>query len=458
MINAKKIYFLGIGGSGCSSMALWLKSRGFDVAGSDISASEITEKLIKSKIFVQIGHNINGHLQESDLVVYSSAIKDGNPELEFAKNAGKTVIKRAKMLGMMMREAKRTLAVCGSAGKSTTTGFFASVLNAAKLSPSVIVGGVFTGKDSGAQIGGDDYFLAEADEYDRSFLEMKKIDLAICTSIEAEHLDIYKNLEGVKNGFLQFFDGVDANGVAVLCVDSQSVRAILARINCKKVTFGLSSDADYRADNIRYENSRTFFDVYKNGDVLGTVELKLIGNHNVLNALAAICAGMELGIDFETAAAGAKNFDGIKRRIEKIAEVNGITVISDYAHHPTKISATLSALQKIKNGRIITVFQPHTFTRTRDFAENFAKTLEAGSDVVLLTEIYPAREKPLDGVSEKSIAKFFKNATSKIAEKNCVAKECAKIAKNGDIVAVVGAGDINYEIENLIKELENAYN
>ena len=455
MINAKKIYFLGIGGSGCSSMALWLKSRGFDVAGSDICPSEVTKKLEESGIFVQIGHDINSRLQESDTIVYSSAIKDDNLELEFAKTAGKKIIKRAEMLGMMTREAKKAVAVCGSAGKSTTTGFLASVLNAAKLDPSVIVGGVFTGKDSGAQIGGGDYFLAEADEYDRSFLELKKIDLAVCTSIEAEHLDIYKNFQGVKDGFVRFFDGVDSDGVAVLCVDSQGVRDILARINCKKITFGLSKDADYRADNIRHKNAKTFFDVYKKRDLLGTVELKLIGNHNVLNALAAICAGMELGIDFKTAAKGAEDFDGIKRRIEKIAEVKGITIISDYAHHPTKISATLSALQEIKTGRIITVFQPHTFTRTRDFAENFAKSLEAGSDFVFLTEIYPAREKPIDGVDEKSIAKFFRNATSKITAKNCAAKECAKIAESGDIIAVVGAGDINCEIENLIRELEN---
>jgi UDP-N-acetylmuramate--alanine ligase len=372
----------------------------------------------------------------------------------FARNAGKTVIKRAKMLDMMMGENRYKLAVCGAAGKSTTTGFLASVLEAANLDPSVIVGGVFADGESGTRIGKGDYFIAEADEYDKSFLEMSDINLALCTGIEAEHLDTYKSFEGVKDGFLRFFSGVGNDGMAVVCIDSEGVRDVFPRIGCKKISYGFSADADYRADGVKYENGKTVFDVYRNGNFLGGVELKLIGEHNVLNALGAIVGGLQTGIPFETAARGVANFKGIKRRIEKIAEVAGVTVISDYAHHPTKISATLSALQKIKTKRIITVFQPHTFTRVRDFAENFAKSLEDGSDYVLLTEIYPAREKPIEGIDEKCIAKFFKNQTSGTVLKSRVAQECGKIAKSGDIIAVLGAGNINDEIENLLKELK----
>ncbi|MCL2844860.1 MAG: UDP-N-acetylmuramate--L-alanine ligase [Chitinivibrionia bacterium] len=454
MINAKKIYFLGIGGSGCSSMAFWLKARGFDVCGSDLCLSDVVKELIVAGIHVHIGHSENTDLQKSDLVVYSSAIKDDNIELVFARNSQKPTIKRAAMLAMMAEECKNVIAVCGSAGKSTTTGFLASILNAAALSPSVIVGGIFSGQKSGAQIGNnDEYFIVEADEYDRSFLEMRKVKLALCVGIEAEHLDIYKTFDGVKEAFLQFFGKVVNDGSTVLCIGSAGVREILSQIGCEKITYGFSADAEYRAENIRYENGKTVFDVYENENFLGNVELKLIGEHNVLNALGAICSALKLGISFETAARGAGEFDGIKRRIEKITEINGITVYNDYAHHPTKISATLAALQNVKTNRLITIFQPHTFTRVRDFAENFATSLENGCDVVLMTEIYPAREKPIEGVSEESIAKFFKKATSKIVPQKNIAEECAKIAKAGDIIVVVGAGNIDEEIENLIKEL-----
>jgi len=454
MINAKRIYFLGIGGSGCSSMAFWLKAHGFDVSGSDLYFSDITKKLGDADIRVNIGHSQNQDLQQSDLVVYSSAIKDNNPELIFARNAQKTVIKRATMLAMMTEGCKNVLAVCGSAGKSTTTGFLASIMNAAKLSPSVIVGGVFAGKESGAQIGNnDEYFVVEADEYDKSFLEMKNVKLALCVGVEAEHLDTYKTFDGVKNGFLQFFAKVQNCGIAVICVDSPGVREILPEITCAKITYGFSAGADYRAKNIRYENKKTLFDVYKNEKLLGKVELKLIGEHNVLNALGAICSALTLGIPFETAARGASDFEGIKRRIEKVAEINGITIYNDYAHHPTKISATLAALQSVKTKRLIAIFQPHTFTRVRDFAENFASSLENGCDVALMTEIYPAREKPIKDVNEKSIAKFFKKATSSVVLKENIAKECAKIAQAGDIIVVIGAGNIDEEIENLTKEL-----
>lgn len=456
MINANKIYFLGIGGAGCSSQALWLKSRGYDVSGSDIVETKATKNLRANGIIVHTGeHNINNELKNCDMVVFSSAVKEDNEELIFARNSKKQVIKRAKMLAMMMNEAKNPIAVCGSAGKSTTTGFMASVLNAAKKEPSVIVGGVFCGKENGMQIGKDDYFLAEADEYDKSFLEMKDIKLAICTGIEAEHLDIWKNIKGVEDGFLLFFSGLRDDGVAVCNLDSEGVKAVYPKINCKKTSFGLTDGADFCAKDIRYENEKTVFGVWNKEFFLGNVEIQLVGECNVLDALGAIVAGMELGISFEIAAKGVGEFGGIQRRLEKVAYVNGITIINDYAHHPTKIAASLAALQKIKTGRIITVFQPHTYSRTKDFAENFAKVLENGSDYVLMTEIYAAREKPIDNISEKTIAKFFKKDSSCIVAKNSVTKECAKIAEKGDLIVIMSAGDLDEEIDNLISELKN---
>ena len=455
MMNVKSIYFLGIGGSGMSSQALWLKSRGYEVAGSDIAESKTTKNLRENGIPVQIGHKLGDLLKNCDLVVYSAAVKDDNEELTFAVNSNKQIITRAEMLALMADEAKNLVAICGSAGKSSTTGFTAAVLNAAKKEPSVIVGGVFSGKESGMQTGKDDYFLLEADEYAKSFHSLRNIKLAVCTNIEEEHLDIFHNFEGVKNGFIQFFDNVRNDGVAVLCSDSAGVREIYSEIKCRKVSFGLTRDTDFRAENICSRNGKTIFQVCKHGIPLGEVEIKLIGEHNVLNALGAIVAGVELGIDFETAAKAVGEFNGIKRRIEKVAEINGISVFSDYAHHPTKVAATLAALQKIKTGRIITLFQPHTFTRTRDFTENFATALENGSDIVMITEIYPAREKPIEGVSEKSIAKFFRSENSQIVAKCNAAKACAKIAESGDIIVVMGAGDIDGEIETLISELKN---
>jgi len=460
MIAAKKIYFIGIGGSGMAPMSLWLKSRGKDVCGSDISESVITKNLRANGVSVQIGHKVNEELKNCDLVVFSSAVKEDNEELIFARANGKEIIKRAKMLGIMMAESKNSIAVCGSAGKSSTTGFMASVLNAAKKDASVIVGGVFVGKESGMQIGKDDYFLAEADEYDKSFLEMHDMKLAICTGIEEEHLDIYGNLEGVKNGFVCFFGGLRDDGVAVCNWDSEGVQEIYPLIKSRKVSFGLKDGADFCAKNIRYENGKTIFDVWNRNEFLGNAEIQLIGEHNVLNALSAIVAGLELGIDFKTAAKGANGFGGIKRRIEKTAVVGGITIINDYAHHPTKIAATMSALQKIKTktGRIIAIFQPHTYSRTKSFAKDFAEALENGSDFVLMTEIYAAREKQIEGISEKSIAKFFKNENSKIVAKENVVKECAKIAKSGDIVVIMSAGDLDEKIEDLISELKNEEN
>jgi len=457
MINAKKIYFLGIGGSGCSSMAFWLKARGFDVAGSDLHEGEAVNGLANAGIRVYFGHSQNPDLQESDLIVYSSAIKEDNPELVFARSAQKKTVKRATMLAMMASETKNVLAVCGSAGKSTSTGFLASVLNAAKLSPSVIVGGVFAGKQSGAQTGEGEYFIAEADEYDKSFLQMEKLKLAVCVGIEAEHLDTYTDFDGVKEGFLQFFEKLQEDGTAVLCADSAGVREILPRIKAAKITYGFCENADFRIKNLRYEAEKTVFEVYEKGRFAGNIELKLIGEHNALNALSAVCAGTALGIPFETAAKGVADFEGIKRRLEKIDVINGISVYNDYAHHPTKISATLAALKNIKQGRIIAIFQPHTFTRVRDFAENFATSLENGADFVFMTEIYPAREKPIEGVNEESVAKFFKKASSKFVSKKDVAKECAKIAEEKDIIVIIGAGNIDEEIKPLIKELkENA--
>ncbi|MDR0304771.1 MAG: UDP-N-acetylmuramate--L-alanine ligase [Chitinispirillales bacterium] len=458
MINAKKIHFLGIAGSGCSNMAMWLKMRGFDVSGSDISQSDTIQNLQKMGIPVQIGHDPQENMiGNSDLVVFSSAIKENNQELIFAKNTQKTVIKRAKMLAMMTEEAENSIAVSGCAGKTSTTGFLSSVFCAAKKDPSVILGGVFAGKENGMRVGNDKYFLVEADEYDRSFLEMKNIKLAICTGLEAEHLDTYGSFNGVKDGFVKFFtDSMRKDdAIALVYTGSQGVRDIYSRIKCRKISYGFDFDNDYRAIDDEYKNGVLSFCVMKNRKNLGKISLKLIGKHNALNALAAIAAGMETGIPFEEAVKGVENFDGIKKRMEKITEIGGIKIYSDYAHHPSKISATLSAFRQTNPKRIITIFQPHTYTRVRDFAQDFANSLEKDSDFIFLTKIYGARENEIDGISEKSIAKYFEKENYKIVAKQDIAKEYRKIAKSGDIVIFMSAGDLDLEIENFIKEFDN---
>jgi len=457
MINAKKIHFLGIAGSGCANMAMWLKLRGFDVSGSDICQSNTLQNLQKMGISVQIGHNPQENMiGNSDLVVYSAAVKENNQELVFARNAKKTVVKRAKMLAMMTESAQNILAVCGCAGKTSTVGFLSSVFCAAQKDPSVILGGVFAGTESGMRAGGDNYFLAEADEYDRSFLEMKNVKLAVCTGLAAEHLDTYGSFEGVKDGFTKFLNDSmrKDDAAAIVYAGSQGARDIYPKIKCKKISYGFDCDADYRAINDEYKNGVLSFTALKNKKELGNISLKLIGKHNVLNALAAIAAGMESGISFEDAKIGAESFDGIKRRMEKIIEVNGIKIYSDYAHHPSKISATLSAFRQTCPKRIITIFQPHTYTRVRDFAQDFARSLETDSDYVFLTPIYAARENPIDEISEKSIAKFFEKRNYKITSKEDVAKEYKKIAKKGDVVIFMSAGDLDLEIKQFVKEVE----
>jgi len=458
MIDTKKIHFLGIAGSGCANMAMWLKLRGFDVSGSDICLSDTTQNLEKMGIFVQIGHTPQENMiGNSDLVVYSAAVKEDNRELLFARNAKKTVVKRAKMLAMMMENAQNLFAVCGCAGKTSTVGFLSSVFCAAKKEPSVILGGVFAGTESGMRVGSDDYFLAEADEYDRSFLEMKNVKSAVCTGLAAEHLDTYGSFEGVKDGFTKFLNDSmrKDDATAIVYTGSQGARDIYPKIKCKKISYGFDCDVDYRAINDEYKNGILSFTALKNKKELGNISLKLIGKHNVLNALAAVAAGMEAGISFEDAKKGAQNFGGIKRRMEKIAETNGIKIYSDYAHHPSKISATLSAFRQTNPKRIITIFQPHTYTRVRDFAQDFARSLETDSDYIFLTPIYAARENPIDEISEKSIAKFFEKKNSKITAKEDIAKEYKKIAQSGDVVVFMSAGDLDLEIKNFIEEIKN---
>jgi len=447
MINAKKIYFLGIGGSGCSSMAFWLKARGFDVCGSDLCLSDVVKELIVAGIHVHIGHSENTDLQKSDLVVYSSAIKDDNIELVFARNSQKPTIKRAAMLAMMAEECKNVIAVCGSAGKSTTTGFLASILNAAALSPSVIVGGIFSGQKSGAQIGNnDEYFIVEADEYDRSFLEMRKVKLALCVGIEAEHLDIYKTFDGVKEAFLQFFGKVVNDGSTVLCIGSAGVREILSQIGCEKITYGFSADAEYRAENIRYENGKTVFDVYENENFLGNVELKLIGEHNVLNALGATAAARSYGIAPSEIAAGLKRFRCVGRRFEFLGEVDGARVYSDYAHHPTELSAMILSAREMGAGRVTVVFEPHTYSRTRSLYREFARALST-ADEVILAPVYASREKPQKGISSRLILGEMKRIggieAAYYKRYDEIFARLKKTAVNSRVIVFAGAGTID---------------
>jgi UDP-N-acetylmuramate--alanine ligase len=440
----KTIHFVGIGGIGMSGLAEILFRQGFVVSGSDLKESENTEYLSKLGIQISIGHSAENVLQK-DVVVYSSAVDpDANPETLKAKELGIPVIRRAEMLAEITR-LNYTIAISGTHGKTTTTSLCGLLLMNANFDPTVVVGGrlrSFGGTN--ARLGNGDWTVVEADEYDRSFLQLQPT-IAIVNNIEPEHLDIYENFDDLKKTFVEFLNKVPFYGVILAGIDDPGVKEILKELKRKVVTFGLTRVADFRAENIAFAENQSFFEVFHNNQHLGKVILNIPGIHNVKNALATIALGFQLGIDFETIKNTLQGFYGVFRRFEIKAVKDDIMIVDDYAHHPSEIRATLSAARNGWNRRIIAVFQPHTFSRTLAFSKEFGSAFD-DADILIVTDIYPAREAPIDGVTGKLIADSAREFGHKnvfyIPEFNEIVPFIQNLLKSGDMVLTIGAGNI----------------
>jgi UDP-N-acetylmuramate--alanine ligase len=387
-----------------------------------------------------------------DVVVISSAVQDDNPEVRAARERQIPVIRRAEMLAELMR-MKHGVAVAGTHGKTTTTSMVGQVLTRAGLDPTLVIGGKVRMLESNAKLGAGRYLVAEADEFDRSFLKLAPV-IAVITTIEAEHLDCYKDIDEIQKAFVEFANKVPFWGVVVACLDEKGVQAILPRLERRCLTYGLSAQAQLRAEEVRFDGMKSSFTVGNGSGPLGRVELKVPGRHNVKNALAAIAVGLEMEVPFTVIAAALAEFSGVYRRFEIKGERQGVLVIDDYGHHPTEIEATLKAAKEAFGRRVIAVFQPHLYSRTRDFYREFGSSFYQ-ADLLVVTDIYPAREAPLPGISGELIAKAAREAGHRqvfyLADKESIPEQLARLVRAGDIVITLGAGDIYKYGERFLK-------
>ena len=453
--SINSIHFVGIGGIGMSGIAEILLAEGFRVSGSDLAKSDVTARLEELGACIVQGHSPE-NLADAEVVVYSSAVKpDENPETLEAMRRKVPLIRRAEMLAEVTR-LHYGVAVSGTHGKTTTTSMIGLVLIEGGIDPTVIVGGKLADLGgTNARRGEGEWTVVEADEYDRSFLSLLPT-IAVITNLESEHLDIYSDLDDLKRSFVEFANKVPFYGFVALCLDEPELVDIMPRLTRRVVSYGTSSQCDVQASEITYEKGRSRFTVLFRGEVLGTIELGVPGLHNVKNALAAVTSGLALDVPFETISSALVKFSGVYRRFEIKGESRGVLVIDDYAHHPTEVKATLQGVKRGWNRRVVVVFQPHTYTRTRDFHDEFGKSF-LNADLVIITDLYPAREQPIQGVNGELVAKsatdFGHRHVSYVPEKNDVPAHLSSLLEPGDIVLTMGAGDIWKIGETILEEL-----
>jgi UDP-N-acetylmuramate--alanine ligase len=435
---------VGIGGIGMSSIAEVLLNRGYAVTGSDLKTSDVTEHLTSLGATIYEGHAAE-QVGGADVVVYSSAVDpDENPETLEAERRRISLIPRAEMLGELMR-MKFGVGIAGTHGKTTTTTMTGLVATEGGFDPTIIVGGKVAVFGSNAVAGEGDIIIIEADEYDRTFLRLTP-SLAVITNIEEDHLDIYENLDDIRNAFVQYANSVPFFGAAILCLDDPIVQQIVGRIERRVVTYGTTRQAEVRADDIIQKGLEVHFGVFANDEKLGDMMVRAPGVHNVRNALAAVAVGRELDIPFGKIRAGLAQFSGVQRRFQKLGEAQGITVVDDYAHHPTEVTATLEAASEgWPDRRIVAVFQPHLYSRTRDFQEGFGRAF-FNADVLVVTDVYGAREEPIEGISGQLIAdlatRFGHRHVLSVPDKEDVPERLGEFTQPGDVVLTLGAGDI----------------
>jgi UDP-N-acetylmuramate--alanine ligase len=445
---------VGIGGIGMSSIAEVLLLRGFTVSGSDLQPSNITDRLVGLGATIAEGHDAS-NVGDADVVVYSSAVHpDENPETLEAERRRIPLIRRDEMLGELMR-MKYGIGIAGTHGKTTTTSMTGVVVSEGGFDPTVIVGGKVAAFDSNAVSGEGDIIVIEADEYDRTFLRLTPV-IAVVTTIEEEHLDIYRDLGDIKRAFTQYANSVPFFGAAILCLDEEHVQSIIPDIDRRVVTYGTSRQASIRGENIEQLGTQVRFTVVVDEKELGTITLSMPGLHNVRNALAAVAVGLELEIPFDAIARALTGFEGVHRRFELKGSGRGILVVDDYGHHPTEIMATLEAAsQAWPERRLVVVFQPHLYSRTLVFKEDFGRAF-FNADVLVVTDIYPARETPIEGIDGSTVADAVSMNGHRdvryVADKADIPDYLSHLVEPGDVVLTLGAGDIWRRGEQFVEE------
>ncbi|WP_196594409.1 UDP-N-acetylmuramate--L-alanine ligase [Pectinatus sottacetonis] len=439
--NIKKVHFVGIGGVGMSAIADVLWEKGYKVSGSDLNSSDIVTNLAQKGIKIYKNH-AEENIRDSDIVVISSAISRDNPEVAAAIRQNIKVCHRSDILAALLNSAKG-IAVAGSHGKTTTSSMLSVVLDNAGIDPTVLIGGVVDYFHGNARLGKSEYVIAEADESDGSFLKFFPY-IAVVTNIEDDHMDHYGTMENIIKAFDQFVGQVTEGGTAVLCLDHENVRTIA---NCTKknyISYAIDNDADYRAVNINMSKHRTAFDVIYKNDNIGHIELNIPGRHNILDALAAIAVCRFLGVSFAKIAAGFMLFHGAKRRFQTKKKNENYWIVDDYGHHPTEIRTTLEAAKQTMPKRLICIFQPHRYSRTKLLAREFGNCFKK-ADILICTDIYPAGEKPLPGISGRTILSEVEKNGQKaiyIEDMNKIAAYVKGIMKPGDLIITMGAGNI----------------
>ena len=438
----RRIHMVGIGGAGMSGIAEVLLNQGYEVSGTDMSDSAVVRHLRDLGAHVAVGHAAE-NVGDVQVLVKSTAINDENPELIEARRRNIAIIPRAEMLAELMR-LRQGIAIAGTHGKTTTTSLTAPIFDTAELDPTVIIGGRLNAYGTNAHLGHGEYLIAEADESDGSFLCLLPI-INVVTNVDEDHLDHYKTRQGIDDAFVQFMNNVPFYGLNIVCGDDPGVRALLARVKRPVLTYGFAEDNVLRAVPLEC-GVRNNFEVWRNGVKLGQVSLPQPGRHNMLNALAAIGAAMEVDISFEKCAEGLNGFGGVGRRFEFKGEKGGVTVVDDYGHHPAEIAATLATARQVFPGRrIVAAFQPHRFSRTQAHFGEFCKVFD-NVDQLLLTEIYAASEKPIPGVSGQSLAQGIRQVSITPVEYyqtlNDLAAALPNVLREGDVLLTLGAGSI----------------
>jgi UDP-N-acetylmuramate--alanine ligase len=435
------IHFVGIGGIGMSGIAEVLQTLGYEVTGSDVRESDNTIRLREMGIKIFIGHRPD-NVDSAHVVVISSAVRDDNLEVLEARLKSIPVIPRAEMLAELGR-LKYSILVAGAHGKTTTTSLISAIVSGAGLDPTVVIGGRLKATGSNARLGRGDFLIAEADESDGSFLKLSPT-IALATNIDREHMDYFRSMEVLCNAFREFLDKVPFYGISILSMENAYLRRIMGELQRKYITFGFSPEADMRAYNVGAEGLGMSFRVVDRGVELGEFRIPLVGVHNVLNALSAICVASELRINVDIVRETLACFSGIQRRFEFKGEFSGAKVYDDYGHHPTEIRATLGSVCRAVNGRFVVVFQPHRYSRTKELMQEFVDSFE-GVDVLYLLDIYPAGEKPINGVSSELLYRELKSRVRDvryIRERDDMVADIGEELKDGDLLLTLGAGDV----------------
>ncbi len=451
----KNVHFIGVGGSGMSAIAHVLLKRGYNVSGSDINCGHISAQLAENGAMIFMGHDAC-QVDDAEVVVISTAIHEDNPELLEARAKKLPILHRSDVLAAILNKAEG-IAVAGAHGKTTTSAMISCIAVESGMDPTIIIGGEVNSLGGNARNGQGRFVIAEADESDGSFLKFKA-NLAVVTNIENDHMDHYGTEENIYLAFKQFLSNLKPGGKAILCIDNPKVRRLAGETEADVITYGMDdSDADYTAGDIHYSIDGTTYKLYHNNEFIADIRIIVPGRHNVLNSAGAFAAAIEMGISIKDILSALSKFTGAKRRFETKGKARGVWVVDDYAHHPTEIKATLKAARQVEPKRLLCVFQPHRYTRTKLLFEEFCHCF-SDCDELIITDIYPAGEKPLPGVSSAALAESIEKLTGQkvkyIPQLHRVEEYLEKLALSGDLIVTIGAGNVFKVGEELIKELE----